>query len=176
MQKSFLQEKEIEQAVLMLVDCVRKDCKNPKPLIWHSLKVGCKLYELDEPKEVVITGILHDLLEDTGCKIEQIKSKFGLKVAELVLALTFDAKIKDYQERWHKSIAKIKKAGQKAMLIKVIDANDNLPFILLIKDKDKLKKVLWKHQLIIDSFKSRMAKVIVFREYQKNLKQILRSI
>lgn len=175
MAKSFLQEKEIEQAVLMLVDCVKKNCRNPKPLIWHSLKVGCKLYELGESKEVVIAGILHDLLEDTGCKISQIKSKFGSKVAKLVLASTFDARIKDYKERWHKSIGKIKKAGPKAMLIKIVDANDNLPFILLIEDNNKLKEVLWKHQLIMDSFNSEMGKVPVFKEYQKNFKKMLNT-
>lgn len=175
MAKSFLQEKEIEAAVLMLVDCVRKNCRNPKPLIWHSLKVGCKLYELGESKEIVIAGILHDLLEDTSCKISQIKNKFGPKVTDLVLASTFDARIKDYKERWRKSIAQIKKAGPKAMLIKIIDANNNLSFISLIEDENKLKEVLWKHRLIIDSFKPEMDKSPVFKEYQENIKKTLKD-
>ena len=165
-------EKDIERAVLMLVDCVQKNCRNPKPVIWHSLKVGCKLYELNQPKEVIIAGILHDLIEDTSCKLDQIGNKFGPGVVKLVSACTFDIAIKDYKKRWHKSIANIKEVGKEAMIIKVVDANDNLPFVLLIKDSRKLGETLWKHQLIMKSFKPKIGKLQMFKEYQRNLKKV----
>lgn len=76
----------IEKAIIMLVYCVIRKCRNPKPVILHSLRVGLKLQELNQSKEVVIAGILHDLIEDTNCKISQIKKKFGSKVAKLVSA------------------------------------------------------------------------------------------
>lgn len=171
--KDSTKEEDIEKAILFLFDCVRENCRNPKPLIWHSLKVGCKLYELNQSKEVIIAGILHDLIEDTDCKIKQIENRFGSKVAKLVLACTFDRAIRDYKKRWHKSMANIKKAGQKAMIIKVVDANANLPFIPLIKDSNKLKETLWKHQLIIKSFKPKISHLQIFKEYQDNLKKII---
>lgn len=176
MKKSVSTERKIEEAVLMMVNCIRKGCRNEKPLIWHSLKVGCRLYELGLPKEVVIAGILHDLLEDTDCKISQIKNKFGSKVAKLVLACTYNSKIKDYKKRWHKFLPKIKKTGREAMIIKVADANENLVFVPLIKRADKLEEVLWKHRFVIKLFKPEIGELPIFKEYQRNYKKIVAEV
>lgn len=165
----------MEKAVLMLVECVRKKCHNPKPLIWHSIKIGAQLYQMGQPKVVIVAGILHDLLEDTGCRLSQIKRKFGPKVAKLIKACTTDYRIKNYQKRWHKLLANIKKIGQGAMLIKILDANDNLSFVRLIKDSDKLKKTLWKHQFVIKSFKPLLGSLQIFKEYQENVNKIMKE-
>jgi len=143
---------EMEKAIIMLVDCITKECSNEKPLILHSLRVGFKLWELGQPKEVVIAGFLHDLLEDTSCIINQIKEKFGNKVANLVSACTLPD-IKNDEERWLTFLKQIKKAGEEAMIIKIIDANDNLSYTVLIKNKDYLKRILWKHQMLIEKLK-----------------------
>jgi GTP pyrophosphokinase len=56
--------------------------------------------EQNEMKEIVIAGLLHDLLEDTDCKLEEIKGEFGERMVTLVAACTFDRKIKDYKKPW----------------------------------------------------------------------------
>lgn len=164
---------EIEKAIIMLVDCITKKCSNEKPLILHSLRVGFKLQELNQSKEVVLAGILHDLLEDTDCKISQIKKKFGHKVTKLVLACTFP-KVKDDKLRWIKLLNNIKKAGKKAMIIKIIDANDNLPYTALVKNKDYLKRILWKHQMLIEKLKPEIGNLKIFKEYYKKYKKIIK--
>jgi (p)ppGpp synthase/HD superfamily hydrolase len=110
---SLKDRKEIERAIIFLVKKIQERCYNEKPLILHSIRVGVQLIELCEEKETIIAGFLHDLLEDTDCKIVEIEKKFGKKVAKLVLACTFDKNIKDYKERWQKSVSNIKRGGTK---------------------------------------------------------------
>lgn len=162
----------MEKAIIMAVDCIKKKCTNEKPLILHSIRVGFKLNEFNQPKEVVIAGILHDLVEDTDCTISQIKKKFGQKVAALVSACSCPYQKND-KDRWLKFLNKIKKAGKRAMFIKLADANDNLPYTELIKDPAYLKRILWKHQMVIEKLKPKMKSSKIFKEYHKNYKNML---
>jgi len=166
---------EIEKAIIMLIDCVKKGCSNDKPLILHSLRVGFKLQELKQLKEVVIAGILHDLVEDTNCTINQIKEKFGDKVANLVSACTLPD-IKNDKTRWLTFLEQIKKAGKEATIIKIIDANDNLPYTALVKNKDYLKRILWKHQILIEKLKPEIGNLKIFRKYCKKYEQIIKKL
>jgi len=175
--KPLQQDKEIEKAILMLVLCVRQKCRNAKPLILHSLRVGFKLLEIGQPKEVVIAGVLHDLIEDTDCKISKIKKEFGLKVANLVLALTREhvEGYEDYIKQRKIFIIKIKKAGKRAMIIKIVDANDNLLYVPLIKNNKILKEVLWKHRLVMKEFKADIGDLDIFKEYCQKYKMIVKE-
>ena len=120
-------KKEFETAIVFLIQKIKERCYNEEPLILHSIRVGLKLMEQNEAKEIVIAGLMHDLLEDTDCKIEKIKSKFGEKVATLVAACTFDRNIKDYKERWNILISNLKQADRNALVIKLVDQMNNLP-------------------------------------------------
>lgn len=168
-------EREMEEAITMLVNCVSKHCRNPKPLILHSIKTGLELFRLNQSKEIIIAGVLHDLIEDTNCKIGLIKNSFGEDVADLVSALTQE-KIKDYKKRWHILIDKIKKAGRGAMLIKLVDVYDNLTYLPLIKSPQVLKIHLWKYQLVRDSFRPFLGKLKAFREFEKRYKTTIAEL
>jgi len=165
---------DFEKAIMMLVDCVKQYCNNDKPLILHSLRVGFKLWEFEQPNEVIIAGFLHDLLEDTNCKIEPIKEKFGDRVARLVLACTLPD-IKNDEERWLAFLEQIKAAGKEAVIIKIADANDNLSFVVLIKDRDYLKKILWKHKMIIEKLGPEVKDLGIFKEYCKNYRKTIKQ-
>jgi len=71
-------QKEIERAIIFMIQKIQERCYNEKPLILHSIKVGLRLLEQNKEKEVVIAGFLHDLIEDTDCKIKEIKEEFGV--------------------------------------------------------------------------------------------------
>jgi len=154
-----------------MVEEFNKYCRNTKPVILHSLKVGFVLMELGRPKDVVIAGLLHDLIEDSKCNIKKIEQNFGRKVAGIVDVLTTDKSIKDYQERWHKDVKRIIKKGRDAILIKIIDSKDNFPYYILISDKKKLKEVLWKHNLLIQSFSKYMKGEKIFQNYRKMVEE-----
>lgn len=176
-EKSPEKEKEIEKAIIMLIDCVRKSSKATKPVIMHSLRVGIELFRLGQPKEVVVAGILHDILEDTDCGIEEIKQKFGDQVAELVRISTLDFAIKNEKKRWRTFITQKLKAGKKATLIKLVDANDNLSYVSLLKNNPKrLKQVLWKHKFLIDAFRPKLGNLKVFQKYEEKYQKIIQNL
>ncbi len=162
-------QKEIERAVVFMVQKIQEKCYNEKPLILHSIKVGMKLMELRESKEVVIAGFLHDLLEDTDCKIEEIKEQFGERVAILVTACTFDRNTKDYKKRWCNLISNIKRAGRDAIIIKLIDQIENLPYYMLISDDEKKREVMWKHKFFIEECGDELNDLPIFKQYEKTV-------
>ncbi len=164
---------DFEKAIVMLVDCVKQGCNNDKPLILHSLRVGFKLWEIGQPNEVIVAGFLHDLLEDTNCTIDQIKERFGDKIVKLILACTLPD-IKDDKERWLIFLDQIKKAGREAIIIKIIDADDNLSFVVLIKDRDYLNRILWKHKMIIEKLGAEVKDLEIFKDYYKKYKKIIK--
>lgn len=169
------QDTEMEKAISMVVDCVRKNCRNPKPLILHSIRVGLKLVELKQPKETIIAGILHDLVEDTNLTVNQVKKEFGPRVAKLVSALSQE-KIGDYQKRWHVLMAKIRKAGKPAMMIKLIDIHDNLVYLPLIKSPQDLKEIHWKHNFAMGELKPYLGRLKIFRDCRCDYHAIFKKL
>jgi len=160
-------QKQIERAIVFMVDKIEEHCYNEKPLILHSLRVGFKLMELKQEKDVVIAGFLHDLLEDTNCNPEEIEKEFVEKVARLVLACTFDENIKDYKERWRKLVFNIKQAGYDAIIIKLTDQIANLPYYMLISNKQKKQEVMWKHKFFIDECQNDLKELQIFKDYKE---------
>ena len=71
-------------------------------------------------------AILHDSLEDTGITFEQIHSKFGLAVAEGVLALTKSPAIADKDEKMQDSLARIRQQPHEIWAVKMADRICNL--------------------------------------------------
>ena len=62
--------------------------KSGEPYIIHPLCVALILADLELDKETIIAGLLHDVVEDTGMTIEEIRKRFGDEVALLVDGVT----------------------------------------------------------------------------------------
>lgn len=170
-------DQQIERAIAMLVRCVNEECRNDKPLILHGIRVGLKLDELGEPEETVIAGILHDLVEDTNCKIEEIEKEFDPKVAEIVSAVTQE-KIDDYKERWRILMENIKKTGHAAMILKLADLYDNLNYLPLIKDRteENLKSIYWKNNFAMGELEPFLGETELFKRCKEEYKKILEKL
>jgi (p)ppGpp synthase/HD superfamily hydrolase len=69
------------------------------PYILHPLEVAALLSGRGFDDEVVQAGVLHDVVEDTGATIEQVRRRFGARVATIVAAVTEDASITDFTLR-----------------------------------------------------------------------------
>jgi (p)ppGpp synthase/HD superfamily hydrolase len=54
------------------------------PYIEHVVAVALLLDRLGFAEEVVIAGLLHDVVEDTSATLEDVKSQFGAEVAAVV--------------------------------------------------------------------------------------------
>jgi (p)ppGpp synthase/HD superfamily hydrolase len=60
----------------------------PIPYIVHPVHVAMLLLKYGFEEEVVLAGLLHDVVEDTAMGIEPIRERLGERVAELVLHMT----------------------------------------------------------------------------------------
>lgn len=59
-----------------------------EPYIVHPLWVAIILADLEMDKETIVSGMLHDVVEDTEVSEEDIKREFGEEVALLVDGVT----------------------------------------------------------------------------------------
>lgn len=60
------------------------------PYILHPMEAAAIVGSLTCDQEVIAAAVLHDVVEDTPVTIEEIKERFGARVAELVAAETED--------------------------------------------------------------------------------------
>ncbi len=59
-----------------------------QPFITHPLAVAYKLAQMGLNMNVVVAGLLHDVVEDTGITLEDLQKNFGDDVASLVDSVT----------------------------------------------------------------------------------------
>jgi len=112
------------------------------PYITHPNRVAVRLKQAGASDELVCAGYLHDVVEDTPVEIEDIKEKFGMKVAHFVAAHTED-KSKSWQERKQHTIDTIKNADKEVKYLIVADKLDNL--LSLEKDLQDQGSKIWKN-------------------------------
>lgn len=135
-------DKRIEKAIKFLVFAIEKSGSNPKPVILHSIRVGLYLYEKGYRENIVMAGLLHDLLEDSDATFEEIKQNFGSNIANLVQANSFDKDIKDKGKRKEQTLKRCLEMGKDALIIKAADILDNSYYYHLAEGED-LKKLLF---------------------------------
>ena len=69
------------------------------PYIVHPLAVAGLLIRVSTPEPAVIAALLHDVVEDTPVTIQEILSRFGREVADLVTALSEPDKKAPWEDR-----------------------------------------------------------------------------
>jgi (p)ppGpp synthase/HD superfamily hydrolase len=69
------------------------------PFILHPVEVAALLSGRGYAEEVIAAGVLHDVVENTGADMDDVREAFGARVAEIVRAVTEDDSIEDYGER-----------------------------------------------------------------------------
>jgi (p)ppGpp synthase/HD superfamily hydrolase len=89
--------------------------------IEHPLEVARLLREAGCSDVVVAAGLLHDVVEDTAVSAEELRARFGPDVANLVLAVTEDVRIRSYRTRKHLLREQVRRAGDDAALLFAAD-------------------------------------------------------
>lgn len=115
---------------------------NGLPFISHPLAVGLILQSLHQREEVIISGILHDLLEDTAIPPHTIEKEFGEEVLLLVKSLTEDKMAWKWKARKTGYIERIKAANLDVRTISAADKYHNL--FSLKADKEKFGSGIWR--------------------------------
>lgn len=85
------------------------------PYILHPLEAAVIVGTMTSDEEVLAAAVLHDTVEDTEATIEEIRERFGDRVADLVLSETENKypgipKLESWRRRKEESLAKLKSA------------------------------------------------------------------
>lgn len=116
--------------VLKFATLAHKDQKRKytgDPYIVHPIAVSEIVKTVAHTDEMVAAALLHDVVEDTPVTIDEIKTKFGSKVAELVGWLTDISRPEDGNRKTRKTLDRkhSAEAPADAQTIKVADLIHN---------------------------------------------------
>lgn len=108
----------LEEAILLAVTVHRGQIrKNGTPFIFHPLRVMLRMDSVEE----MITGILHDTIEDGHVTLEQLERMgFSLRIREAVDCLTHK------EEEPYMDYIKRVKGNHLATRVKIADLRDNM--------------------------------------------------
>lgn len=97
------------------------------PYIAHPLRVAESLRSIGgiQDMNVILAGLMHDLIEDTDCEWATIARRFGEPVANLVAILSGDMRLPKVQRR-KEVVERIRNASKEAKAVRLADRLDNL--------------------------------------------------
>nr|MDO8086544.1 HD domain-containing protein [Candidatus Sigynarchaeum springense]MDO8118620.1 HD domain-containing protein [Candidatus Sigynarchaeota archaeon] len=167
--KNSTDSKDIERAITFLVESINASGHNPKPVILHSIKVGMLLLDYHYRKEIVIAGLLHDVLEDSDAKEREIRSLFGEVVTRIVKALTHEEGTRYDENRYLDVVQERIKAGMDVCIVDTADRIANLPYFHLAQHKELFDWLIKKGEITINSSKDLLKNELLFRKLENEL-------
>jgi (p)ppGpp synthase/HD superfamily hydrolase len=111
------------------------------PYIIHPLGVTRILIEHQGAQEVVVAGLLHDVVEDTEFQLHDIETDFGAEVAILVEAASEPDRDAAWEERKEHTIRYLETAAEQALWGVCADKLDNARS--LREDQERLGEEIW---------------------------------
>ena len=143
----FVQEELLNKAYVYSMQAHGKQKRaSGAPYFSHPLEVAGILADYKFDSKTIITALLHDVVEDTGRDLKDIKVNFGNEISYLVDGVT---KLSKFEGRSAKSnqaenFRKLLLATSKdirVLLVKLADRLHNMRTIAHIKDNEKRKKI-----------------------------------
>ena len=117
------------------------------PYIVHPCAVALILQRYGAEEELVVAGLLHDVVEDAGVPLSFLRAEFGAQVADLVEAVTERKRSDDGAERaWEtrktEALERLQNAGASAALLKAADTLHNVRSVRA--DAERVGPDVWK--------------------------------
>ena len=119
--------------------------KSGEPYIIHPRAIALTLAKLGMDRDTIVGGILHDTIEDTEVKIDEIEKRYGPTVSFLVESVTKLSKIK-YRglERHVESLRRLMVATAndlRVIIIKLADRLHNMETIQYVEPVEKRLRI-----------------------------------
>lgn len=115
------------------------DENSRKPILAHDIRVGMYLLEKGYGKEVVLAGLLHDVIEWGNMSAQEVAQEFGDEVAELVVANSKNPDAVSGKERVEELARRCVAHGCDALAIKAADTLDSFKYYAQAKNEEQLK-------------------------------------
>ncbi len=118
--------------------------KTGEPFIEHPLEVAMILADLHLDAYSIVTGLLHDVVEDTSITLQEIKKDFGKSVAFLVDGVTKLSQIK-FKSNYEKESENIRKMfvsmgkDVRVILVKLADRLHNMRTLAPLNEERQLR-------------------------------------
>ncbi len=146
------------------------------PYIVHPFSVAWLLSEQTKDEDIIIAGLLHDVIEDTdNYGYEEILRDFGERVARIVAEVT-ETKGLDWKERKEKYIEVFESSSQESLMVAAADKIHNLsslheeiletgdnPFEKKFKSYEESK---WFYETVYEVMERRLENKILLNEYR----------
>lgn len=106
------------------------------PFIVHVVHVSVILLRHGFSRDVVIAGLLHDIVEDQDVPLADIEARFGPAVAEMVAALTERKREGNVERPWEirkqEALGKLRRASPETVAVKAADVLHNAHSVALV--------------------------------------------
>ena len=119
--------------------------KSGESYIYHPMNVALILISIYADYETISAGLLHDVLEDCDCSVEEMKEEFGENITKLVQGVTKLSKIhfsteNEYLIDYYKKIIVGMSEDVRVIIIKLADRLHNMRTLWAIpEDRQKVK-------------------------------------
>jgi (p)ppGpp synthase/HD superfamily hydrolase len=160
----------LERALRWAAVCHRAQSRkgSDTPYVVHPVAVAMILDRLGFGEDVVIAGLLHDVVEDTDATLDDVRARFGAVVAEIVahcseVKLDGAGRKRPWLDRKRDHLAALADVPVDARAVVLADKLHNLVSIAcdLSEGRDvwalfnaDRERVLWYYRTAIDSFGS----------------------
>ena len=133
-----MEEERIDTGIVdkAIAFAVRKHSGTPRkgtkvPYIVHPMEAAAIVAGITDDQELIAAALLHDTLEDTGTKFEELVSEFGLRVANLVAEESEDKQEeKPAEDTWkvrkQATLDHLEKAGYETRMLALADKLSNI--------------------------------------------------
>jgi len=181
-------DSKIEQALALALTAHRGQVRKSSdtPYIMHPIEVGLILSQAGLSEEAVCAGFLHDILEDTGMDIGQVRESLGEKVTALILFMTEpDHDTLPWRERKEHTIELASKTEDEEKLLLLL--SDKLANIRSIqRDQKRIGRRIWErfnagkeqqawyYQSLGEALRPRLADQPLFQEYTRIVDDLFR--
>jgi GTP pyrophosphokinase len=143
-------EYRIQSAIIYITDVLGQLYDEPKPTLFHCIRVGTTLYDLSYDIDVVLAGYLHDIIEDSDISYDDISEKYGSTVADIVLANTVDVTLEKFQRKAD-VITRAVSYGVDACVVMSTEILDGLQFYIRADDHEQLANKMEKAKVFLDA-------------------------
>lgn len=162
------------------------------PYILHPLEAAAVAAELTKDEDILIAAVLHDTVEDTDTSIDEVREKFGDRVAELVESET-ENKREDLppEETWEirkkESLEHLKNSTDPAVkILWLADKVSNVRTLYRLYQKEgdalwnhfnmkDIKKQAWYYRTVSELL-SDLDDTLPYQEYKQIVDYIFRDV